>query len=325
MRVCFISHSANCGGAEQVLLEHLDVLCEAGVECRVVLPGRGALADELKRMNIPFAIVSFPVWVSRDRCSWWGCAKAALSIVANSLLVAWHIIRWNCEVVYSNTVTVCVGAFAARLTARPHIWHFQEFGKRDHGLSFIFGDRLSIKLLDRLSTRCLCLSNSLASQYAQWVEPSKIAVVYPSMHRTLVARADSPEPGAPVRFRCVIVGALQEGKGQEESIFAMAALEASGIDAELVIYGDGLPGYRNRLLAEQSDAVGPGSCIPAGHEECRRHPDLLAERRLRSSYCRGHVFRQAGRWRAEWRDRRTDQGRRQRASLRPGQSPGFGR
>jgi glycosyltransferase involved in cell wall biosynthesis len=249
MRVCFISHSSNCGGAEQVLLEHLDVLREAGVECRVVLPGRGALADELKRMNIRFAIVSFPVWVSRDRLSSWGRAKAAFSIVANAVLVAWHIVRWNCGVVYSNTVTVCVGALAARLTARPHIWHFQEFGKRDHGLSFIFGDRFSIKWLDRLSTRCLCLSNSLASQYAQWVEPSKIAVVYPSMHRTLEARDASPTPGTPGRFRCVIVGALQEGKGQEESILAMAALEASGVDAELVIYGDGLAGYRNRLEA----------------------------------------------------------------------------
>jgi glycosyltransferase involved in cell wall biosynthesis len=49
------------------------------------------------------------------------------------------------------------------------------------------------------------------------------------------------------RFRCVIAGALIEGKGQEDAVLAFAHLKRAGIDAELLIVGDGDINYRRRL------------------------------------------------------------------------------
>jgi len=169
----------------------------------------------------------------------------------DTLLVAWKIFRWKSDVVYSNTSTVCVGAFAARLLGRPHVWHLHEFGLEDQGLSFLFSERFSLSLIDRLSSRCVCVSSVLARKYEKSIEPSKIVVIYPSMHLAL-DEAISDEPvclavARTGRFRCVLVGALIEGKGQEEAIRAFARLKEHGVAAELLIVGAGESRYRRDL------------------------------------------------------------------------------
>ena len=45
----------------------------------------------------------------------------------------------------------------------------------------------------------------------------------------------------------MIVGTLSEGKGQEQSILALAHLRKRGVDAELTIIGDGVIDYRRHL------------------------------------------------------------------------------
>jgi glycosyltransferase involved in cell wall biosynthesis len=252
MRVCFVAHSAKKGGAEVVLLEAIDILLRAGIECRVVLPDRGVFCGELDRLGVPYSVISYASWMIRGRARFLRGLRAALNIVIKTTFVAWRIFRWKCDVVCTNTVTVCVGAFAARLTRRPHVWNLQEFGFEDHGLSFLFGAPFSYSVISRLSARCICLSRALAEKYARSLDPSKITVIYPSMHFALangqgVRQDDAGFDHANGRFRCVIVGALTEGKGQEDSILALAHLRQGGTDAELLIAGDGIPEYRHHL------------------------------------------------------------------------------
>lgn len=255
MRICFLSHSARLGGAERVLLETIEAFQSQGVECRVLVPGNGEFCNELVRMGVPFAIVSYPLWMSRGRLAWVDWLRSAVGIILNTIVVAWKVHHWQPDYVYSNTATVCVGAFASRLTSRPHVWHLHEFGMEDQGLSFLFGQRSSLAVIDRLSFRCICVSEALAAKYRRSIEPSKITVIYPSMHQSL---RDGTRGGTEVaslaplasptkRFRCVIAGALMEGKGQDESVRALVQLKDTGVDAELLIVGDGLPAYRRKL------------------------------------------------------------------------------
>jgi glycosyltransferase involved in cell wall biosynthesis len=252
MRICFVSHSGGSGGAERVLLETIELLQAHGVECRVLLPSGGHLCQELIRLGVPFSVISYPMWMGRGKFSFLARVKAAVGVFTNTVQVAWRIFRWKCDVVYSNTATVCVGALAARLLACPHIWHLHEFGMEDQGLSFLFGDRFSLALIDRLSARCICVSHALAKKYQKSIAASKITVIYPSMHRVLndsedANLRDSLESSRPKRFRCVIVGALIPGKGQEDAVLAFAHLKKTGIAAELTIVGDGDPEFRRYL------------------------------------------------------------------------------
>jgi glycosyltransferase involved in cell wall biosynthesis len=251
MTICFISHSSKTGGAERVLLETIEILQEQGLVCKVLLPSHGDLCAELRRLGVPFAIISFPLWMVRGGISFFGWVKTVLGTILNAPIVAWKIHQWKCDVVYSNTVTFCVGALASAVARRPHVWHLHEFGLEDQGLSFLFGERISLKIVNRFSSRCICVSKVLAKKYEASIESSKISVIYPSMLQAIKearrAEIDRTLPLRDGRFRCVIVGALMEGKGQEDSVMAIAELKRGGIDAELMIVGEGLPPYRRHL------------------------------------------------------------------------------
>jgi glycosyltransferase involved in cell wall biosynthesis len=265
MRICFIAHSSKMGGADLVLLETIEILRTEGIECRVLLPDRGELCGELGRLGVPFSVTSYAHWMSRGRAPFFRRLRAVLNIVVKAAFVAGSILRWKCNVVYTNTATICVGALAARLLGRPHIWHLHEFGLEDQGLSFLFGERFSLAVINRLSSSCICVSEALASKYSQSIQPSKITVIYPSMHRALGAQdvtADQEPPAARrnKRFQCLIVGALMEGKGQEESVLAFAHLKRMEIDVELIILGDGIPAYR-RYLEELILSHGLTHCV----------------------------------------------------------------
>lgn len=244
MRICFVSHSSGDGGAERVLLETIELLQARGIECQVILPTEGSLGEELARLGVHYSVISFPLWMARGKVSRFGRLQAAVGIVKDTFLVGWQILRWKCDVVYSNTSTVSVGAFAAFIVGRPHVWHLHEFGLEDQGLSFLFGERRSLALIDRLSARCICVSQILAENYAKSIDASKIAVIYPSMCRALEggeepARVSGAQSPPSKKFRCLIVGALIPGKGQEEAILAMAHLKKTGVAAELTIVGQG--------------------------------------------------------------------------------------
>jgi glycosyltransferase involved in cell wall biosynthesis len=252
--ICFISHSSRTGGAERVLLETVEALKHRGAECRVLLPEQGELCLHLDKLGVPFSVISFPMWMSREGTGSLQWIKVALGTLINTVSIALKIHRWKCDIVYSNTVTVCVGALAARLLGLPHIWHIHEFGMEDQGLSFLFSDRLSLAIVNNLSDRCVCVSEALARKYRAHIHPAKIVVVYPSMRRFLgddencddVDGATTLHSG---RFRCVIAGTLMEGKGQEDGVLAIAHLKEAGTKAELLIVGDSIPSYRRRLEA----------------------------------------------------------------------------
>jgi glycosyltransferase involved in cell wall biosynthesis len=249
--ICFISHSSGSGGAERVLLESVEALKRRGVECRVLLPENGELCGYLDRLGVPFSLLSFPMWMSRGGTGPLQRLKVVLGTLINTVLIALRIRRWKCDIVYSNTVTICVGALAARLLGLPHIWHLHEFGMEDQGLSFLFGDRFSLAIVNNLSDCCVCVSEALARKYRGYIHPEKIMVVYPSMRRFLGddETCDYDEGATPHtgRFRCVIAGALMEGKGQEDGVMAMAHLRDTGVKAELLIVGEGIPSYRRHL------------------------------------------------------------------------------
>jgi glycosyltransferase involved in cell wall biosynthesis len=161
--------------------------------------------------------------------------------------------KWNPDIIYSNTMTVCFGAILATVLHKPHVWHLHEIGYEDHGLKFDFGPTFSYKVIDSLSTACIAVSKITADRFAQHIDPAKLTVIYPSVHRTAhwAGGNENPEP-VPARrrkVRCVIVGRLSEGKRQEDAVLAFSLLKQKGVDAELLVIGRSNPGYREKLDA----------------------------------------------------------------------------
>lgn len=244
MKVCFISHSSRLGGAEMVLLETIDVLQESGVRCCAVLPSRGPLLTELEKLHVPTMVAPYALWVSPENPSLPRRIRAMLNMAAKSVLIAWRAWRWGCDIIYSNTAAVCVGAFAAALLGRPHVWHVHEFSLKT-GLNFMFGKNWSRCVMSRLSSLVIAPSQAVAGEVNSWLQGAPPQVVYCSLHRSFRNGACTAERNG--RYRCVIIGALTENKRQEDAVLALLELRWRQVDAELVVIGEGDVDYSARL------------------------------------------------------------------------------
>jgi len=252
MRICFVSHGSGRGGAEEVLLESLECLKELGFDCRVLMPGDLGLGENLRELGIAYR--SLPYWGWMGHKSFWSRLEAAARNIALTAPAAWELRKWNPDIIYSNTMTVCFGALLAHVLRRPHVWHLHELGYEDHGLTFDFGRTFSYRLINSASA-CIAVSQITADKFAEHIDRDKLTVMFQSVHRRslwrpahkLAAALNQAVPPPSRKTRCIIVGRLSEGKRQEDAVAAMAELKEQGTDSELLIIGHSNPGYAEKL------------------------------------------------------------------------------
>jgi glycosyl transferase family 1 len=275
VNVCFISHSARLGGAELVLLETIEVLRESGVGCYAVLPSQGPLLAELEKLHVPVLVTSYALWSALEKFSLLRQLRALLNMAAKSLLIARQAARWNCDILYSNTETVCVGAFAAALLGRPHVWHLHEFGPR-MGLKFIFGERRSHGVMNRLSSLVIAPSHAVAQEVSTWLPTAPLRVVYLVAQNHLQDRVrflgqlDDPMPevrAADVALVCS--GAEGFGRATAEAMLAGKPVIGADNTATAELIHDGL----NGLLYRTGDAQDLAGKI----DYLYRHPDVASQ------------------------------------------------
>ncbi len=247
MKICFISHSAEKGGAERSLLELVDALREQGVmDIFVLLPTRGPLIQELENRCVVYQVIPYKWWVGKSSPLWRRMARTLWNF-GIILPVTRELRRWKCNIVCTNTITVCVGAFAAKLLGLPHVWYIHEFGREGHGFTFDLGERLSLWLLNHLSKVCIANSHAVAQRYGQCLPPAKLRVVYQAVTVPEEVPYGEEAMTAEGGIRCAIVGALHEVKRQEDAIRAVSLLVQQGVRVKLYIVGRGDTRYRSFL------------------------------------------------------------------------------
>jgi glycosyltransferase involved in cell wall biosynthesis len=246
MKVCFISHSSAKGGAERALLELIDALIAQGVKAYVLLPSHGSLIEEFESRRIAYQVIPYKWWMGKNSPIWKRIGRSILNL-GMVIPIAIKLKQWKYDIIYTNTITVCIGAFVAKMLRLPHVWHIHEFGYEDHGLTFDLGQKLSLWLMDRLSTVCIANSYAVAKKYQQYIEASKVRVVYQSVSVPQDVLIQKGAMTQDTEIRCVAVGSLQEGKNQEDAIRAIGELLRMGIRVELLVVGDGDPKYRRYL------------------------------------------------------------------------------
>ncbi|MGH7397957.1 MAG: glycosyltransferase, partial [Candidatus Rokuibacteriota bacterium] len=264
-RVCFVSHSGMDGGAQRSMIDLIDALAARGVESRVVLPEGGYLASALQARSVPYIAYRYWPWTQEPPLPWWDrFLKKPLVHVLRAVKLSRLIGRWRCDVVVTNTLTVCEGALAARILGLPHITYAREFGDLDHDLHFEWGVRLSMRLLRMLSTRVVFNSAALAQHYARQVPAARSRVIYNAVSIPAASLAHG-EPAEPRKsgatFSCVLVGYLNPGKGHEDAIRAIGDLLGRGMRVSLKLVGGAGPPAYMRRLRELIDSLGVSDLV----------------------------------------------------------------
>lgn len=251
MKVCFVLHSSGKAGAERSNLELIDGLKNKGIKCFVILPSYGALIKELEKREIPFKIVPYKWWMKVEGSPLWKrVGRVALNLIMIVPIVI-QVKKWRADIIYTNTITICVGAFIAKILKLPHIWHIHEFGYEDHGLCFDLGTKISLWIMKQLSSVCIVGSNTVARKYRRFIPNQKLKLIYYAVNVTDQCPSTYSKFQKQIKevteIKCIIVGSLQEGKRQEDAIKAIGELILEGIDVQLYIVGEGKPKYKQYL------------------------------------------------------------------------------
>jgi glycosyltransferase involved in cell wall biosynthesis len=158
---------------------------------------------------------------------------------------------------------------AARLGGDGWSWSFTMHGSTE------FFDVHAHRLPDKAGDArfVVCVSDFTRSQLLMWIpteEWGKLRVIRCGVDVELFRRGPDPSPGE--RFRVLSVTRLVPGKGMPFLLDALAALIDRGVDAELVVVGDG---PERQQFVEQARRLGIADRVElagaVGQDEIRQH------------------------------------------------------
>lgn len=272
MRVAFITHYTTLYGANRSLLNLLDGLKSYDVVPYVVAPAEGDITNGLHDRGIPVAVIPIQWWVGERnlnglcmvrplRClhKYLRWRRRTVRRLYGNIKVLPALVRqmklWNIDMVYTNASVTPIGAMAAWIMRRPHIWHLREFGDLDYGLHPDWGNRIFRYLINKSDAR-IANSEAVRSYYLRDAKSNGTYAIYNGIASLTefdrlysVANSNTTrEPDKPYIF--TIVGLIHPSKGQDVAIRALALLRGDFPKIRLLIVGMGNTNLLKALAAE---------------------------------------------------------------------------
>ena len=149
------------------------------------------------------------------------------------------------QLIYSNTTDNYFGLITAICSGRPHICHIREFGLADQGARQIIGDKIYYKLLINYSIYLVCISQSLKSHIDSQDTKANLKTVL--VYDFIIFKKFNYSKRSYTELNFMIVGSINEGKGQKFIIDGVNELKKRGLKTKLAIYGDANKPYGQNL------------------------------------------------------------------------------
>ncbi|MDI9430231.1 MAG: glycosyltransferase family 4 protein [Planctomycetota bacterium] len=248
--MAFVTQYSAMYGANRSLLNLIEGLEAFKVRSFVLCPKDGELCRELRDRNIPFSVLPFQSWIRGPTiCS---ALKAPLRLGVNLAILprfVRQIQEWDADVVYTNSSVSPMGAWAAALLERPHVWHVREFGWLDYGWKYDWGERMFRHWLNK-SDAVIAISKAIQDGVCCGLH-SRVYTIYNGVvSRETCMRLGRQRPAseASADYVFLIMGLIHPCKGHEEAIRALAVLHHEGRrSVRLSIVGAGNARYTHEL------------------------------------------------------------------------------
>lgn len=242
MRVLFVQYESSLWGTSRSLLTIIDGLRAQGHAAAVLLAQSGALEDELDRRDVSFEVVpQYPWLTDADTLPWrraTSCLKHALVTPSHQALNFYR--RFAADVIHTNTVKTTLGAWLARRTRVPHVWHIRSYPAGPHAfkMRFMWGNRISERYMWARSDHRVFISNSLRNHFRNAIDDPRSSVVYNGVCSVDDITATCATPDTK-RFRLLFVGRIDALKDPFIAVQAMSALKRRDLRISLRIIGTG--------------------------------------------------------------------------------------
>lgn len=249
MKIIIISHSSNKYGAELALLEMVDLI-RRNHECIVFVPNNGPLIEDFKKINIKVQISKYSWWIHHKKDTLF---KIIIKIILNiiySIKTTLKIRRYKPDIIISNSIVVNTGMISSFFLQCPHLWFVHEFIKEDPTMIFNFGEKLTMKMVNKYSNSVIVASKILIEKYKKFIDSNKLKLIpFQNIKKPNI----NEKPLWPMQInkkylKVIIIGSIQENKNQIMAIDALYELKKVGVkNIQLLIMGTGNEIYLSKL------------------------------------------------------------------------------
>jgi len=257
--VLFLHQGGELYGSDLVFSHVVSALAQ-DVNPVIVLDNHGPLVDRLKTSTQNIIIHPLGV-LRRKHFNPAGMLKCALEISRAVPLLTRLIKQENVALIYSNTIGVIPGAFAAKLTKKPHIWHVHEIIQEPR-----FVGKTLATLVLTTSDKIVAVSNAVANflKTGFFGDSNRIQVVYNAvaMEKFSKPYAETIRDELGIPQDCILIGLIGRihfWKGQDFFLNVVSVIKRSGFSQfKVLIVGSTYSGYEWLLRDLQKKVVSLG-------------------------------------------------------------------
>lgn len=268
IRVAYITHYAELYGANRSLLELIGELQRrAEVEPHVLLPLDGPLVQELQRMSVPYRIIPFETRMAgryymggphhrllqRWRQSRAANARGRRNRERLPALID-QVKAWRVRLVHANSGVVNIASDIASDASLPLVWHIREMLAAHYGLRPDEGwseHARALRSADKVIGNSKAVREDVL-RHTSLVRPMEViyngvlrAHRYAELRSAAGVRWSRPGP-----FTFAMVGLIHPSKGHMEALDALRMVIDHGLDARLIIAGEGRVDALRERIAE---------------------------------------------------------------------------
>ena len=166
-------HSSNdLYGASKIFLQLIDLFLSNGFNVYVVLPEKGKLDDFLNKKDIKVSYHELGV-LRKKYLNLFGLINRLVTNIKAIKFLSNYIKTHSIDLVYTNTSTILCGGIAAKKNVIPSLFHIHEIPTGNKFYEFFSG-----KIINRISSKVLTVSNSVKSHWLKNINEHKIERVY---------------------------------------------------------------------------------------------------------------------------------------------------
>lgn len=229
-------------------------LCELlerqyGHKILVILPKEGTGETILTSYGVRYKTVRSYSWIVDSRKK--RTVKEELIIAVKKLLnlkcinECVNIARnEKIDLIHINTLWSYVGAETAKKCKLPYAWHIREFLEEDQN-AMIWNKEKGYKLISN-ADQVICISESVKKKYSGLLNTRRIRTIYNGIDSSFYSGRENLLLEDKMTF--LIVGSINENKGQDQIVKACVKLLKSGFDQfKLYIVGKSGNNFQEKL------------------------------------------------------------------------------
>lgn len=242
MKILFVSHYSEIGGANNELLWLAKALKNKGHQIYVALPVHGSFEKRLNENHIEYGIFGYKRWIvtTKEKQKFISRNYKKIGITINNYIVSAKLCEYiknnGIDVVHTNDSLDVVGCMAAKKTGVPHVWHLREFLEEDYERSIVYSEKYIQKWFSK-SDYMVGISDVIISKYSSRFLRKNYVKIYDGLETNYLTRKDINGLKSPITM--CFLGGCSVGKGFDLLLkIAKALKEKSSIDFKILVAGN---------------------------------------------------------------------------------------